>query len=59
MSAVAFNLRLLLLFGLGFLLSLIIVAVIIVCIVRIANKRKPVKQNYTPPENVTPPPDAV
>ena len=54
MSAVAFNFRLLLLFGLGFLVSLIIIAGIIVCVVRAANKRKPKKQNYIPPETVTP-----
>ncbi len=40
-------------FGLGFLVSLIILIVAVVLIVRYANKRKPLNQNF-PAENVTP-----
>lgn len=54
MAASALNLRILLLFGLGFLISLAIVVVIIICIVRYANKKKPLSQNYAQYETVTP-----
>ncbi|MBR2639446.1 MAG: helix-turn-helix domain-containing protein [Oscillospiraceae bacterium] len=46
--------RLVLFFGLGFLVSLIILIVAVVLIVRYANKRKPLKQSYVPQEPVTP-----
>ncbi|MBR3963448.1 MAG: helix-turn-helix domain-containing protein [Oscillospiraceae bacterium] len=46
--------RLVLFFGLGFLVSLIILIVAVVLIVRYANRRKPLNQNYSPAENVTP-----
>lgn len=41
-------------FGLGFLVSLIILVVAVVLIVRYANKRKPLEQSYVPQEPVTP-----
>ncbi len=46
--------RLFILFGLGFLVSLVIVTIPVVFIVYYANKKKPVKQNYIPQEPITP-----
>ena len=46
--------RLVLFFGLGFLVSLIILIVAVILIVRYANRRKPLNQNYFPAEPVTP-----
>ena len=52
MSAVGSNL--LILFGLGFFVSLAIVAAIVILIVYLVNKNKPAKQSYVPQESVTP-----
>lgn len=46
--------RLFIIFGLGLLLSLAVVAAIIIIVVYYANKRKPLKQNYVPQEPVSP-----
>ena len=52
MSAVGSNL--LILFGLGFFVSLAVVAAIVILIVYLANKNKPAKQSYASQEPFTP-----
>ena len=54
MSATALGFRVWIFFSLGLLLSLAFLSVIIVCIVRYANKKKPLPQNCVPQEPVTP-----
>lgn len=46
--------RLLIFFGLGLLVSLAVIITAVVLIVIYANKRKTEKQNFVPPEPVTP-----
>ena len=54
MSATALGFRTLLFFGLGLLILLVFSLVVIVCIVRYANKKKPLPQNFVTAESVTP-----
>ena len=54
MSSTALSLRILLLFGLGFLLSLAVLIIAIICVVRYANKTKPLQKNNVPQETFTP-----
>ncbi len=54
MVSSAFNLRILLFFGLGMLIAAAVLTVVIICIVHYANKKKPLPQNNVPHEVITP-----